>query len=89
MSHLTTHGDIAISVNMTYWNRIRTDMKMAADLKAMHKAKRIPRQENVWSDPDENGKRTIIGTRTVYDDVRIPRAELHRLAMVGAMGRYR
>lgn len=66
---------------MNYWTKLSNDMAMAADLKVMHKAKKIARQVTVYGPPDERGKREILGTETVFDDAKISRRDLHRFAM--------
>ena len=59
-----------------YWTRkTRPDMKMAADLKAMHKPK--PRTVPVYSKVD--GVTTVVGSKVEID--RIPARDLHRIAM--------
>lgn len=62
-----------------YWRKIRSDMAMASDLKAMHRAK--PESFPVYGPPDADGRSAVIGTRVESAHYSIPRRERHRLAM--------
>jgi hypothetical protein len=73
-----------------WWKKTRPDMKMAADLKAMNRAKEFPIEVPIYEDrkvfDGQTGElRTVriqTGTQSGVNRVpAIPRRDVHRLAM--------
>lgn len=71
---------------MNYWNKTRPDMKMASDLKLMHRSKTIDAVVPVFSKAtfDEDGRRIppqFIENKVIKIGCHIAAADRHRMLM--------